>query len=59
MTLFELYSINFGWCKDTCIDIYFQYQETLSYNLVPIETALREYGDREVVWFVDDLVVLV
>lgn len=59
MTLFELHSINYGWCKDTCIDIHFEDEEAISYNLIPIETALKELGDREVAWFVDDLVVLV
>lgn len=58
MTLFELRSINYGWCKDTCIDIHFE-DEGISYNPIPIETALREFGDREVCWFFDDLVVLV
>ena len=59
VTLFELYSINYGWCKDACIDIHFEDEEAISYNLIPIETALKELGDREVAWFVDDLVVLV
>lgn len=58
MTLFELHSINYGWCKDTCIDFHFG-DEGISKNLIPIETALKEFGDREVSWFVEDLVVLV
>ena len=59
VTLFELCRINHSWCKDSRIDIQFEDEEFIDDNFIPIETALKELGDREVAWFVEDLVVLV
>lgn len=61
MTFGDLASINYGWSKESCIDIHFQDEDDKvfsHYNLIPLFRALREYADREVSCFIDDLVML-
>ncbi len=61
MTFGDLASINYGWFKESFIDIHFQDEDDKDfshYNLIPLFRALREYADCEVSFFIDDLVVL-